>query len=67
MILPGVTRDSVLTLAKEHASGAHPLPGLPKDIVVSERPVTMMEVKEASQSGRLVEMFGAGKLSSVFV
>ncbi|KAF8895038.1 branched-chain amino acid aminotransferase II [Gymnopilus junonius] len=60
MILPGVTRDSVLTLAREHASGAYPLPGVPKDLIVSERPVTMTEVKEASQSGRLVEMFGAG-------
>ena len=60
MILPGVTRDSVLTLAREHASGIYTVPGLPQGITVSERPVTMKEVKEASESGRLVEMFGAG-------
>lgn len=60
MILPGVTRDSVLTLAREHASGAYTVPGLPENITVTERPVTMKEVKEASHSGKLVEMFGAG-------
>jgi len=54
MILPGVTRDSVLCLARERING------LPKDLIVSERPVTMKEVKEASQNGRLVELFGAG-------
>ncbi|KAH9487163.1 Branched-chain-amino-acid aminotransferase, mitochondrial [Psilocybe cubensis] len=60
MILPGITRDSVLTLAREHASGVKPVAGLPTDITVSERPVTMSEVKEASESGRLAELFGAG-------
>ncbi|KAF8971586.1 branched-chain amino acid aminotransferase II [Flammula alnicola] len=60
MILPGITRDSVLTLAREHASGKYTIPGLPKNITVSERPVTMKEVKEASLSGKLVELFGAG-------
>lgn len=57
MILPGVTRDSVLTLAREKITG------LPSDLVVNERPVTMKEVKAASQNGRLVELFGAGELS----
>ncbi|KAF9560206.1 branched-chain amino acid aminotransferase II [Agrocybe pediades] len=60
MILPGVTRDSVLTLAREHAAGVRPIPGLPKDLTVSERPVTMAEVKEASLTGKLAELFGAG-------
>ncbi|KAF7982040.1 hypothetical protein HWV62_30306 [Athelia sp. TMB] len=55
MILPGVTRDSVLKLAR---SGA--VPNLPSNITVSERPVTMAEVKTASKEGRLVELFGAG-------
>jgi len=54
MILPGVTRDSVLALAREKISG------LPSDLIVSERPVTMNEVKLASQNGRLVELFGSG-------
>jgi len=60
MILPGVTRDSVLTLAREHLSGVKRLPDLPENLVVSERTVTMKEVKEAAHEGRLVEMFGAG-------
>lgn len=60
MILPGVTRDSVLTLAREHISGKKRLAGLTDKLIVSERPVTMKEVKEASQSGRLVELFGSG-------
>lgn len=60
MILPGITRDSVLALARDHISGKNVLPNLPKHLIVSERPVTMKEVKEASLAGDLVEMFGAG-------
>jgi len=60
MILPGVTRDSVLTLAREHISGVKRLPGLTENLIVSERPVTMKEVKAAGEAGRLVELFGAG-------
>lgn len=62
MILPGVTRDSVLSLARDHVSGVKRLPNLPDNLVVSERPVTMKEVKEASRSGSLVELFGSGML-----
>lgn len=60
MILPGVTRDSVLSLARHHSSGKHTFKDLPPNLKVSERPVTMGEVKEASEKGTLVEMFGAG-------
>ena len=60
MILPGVTRDSVLSLAREHTSGSNRLSGLPDDLTVSERSVTMSEVKASSESGKLVELFGAG-------
>jgi branched-chain amino acid aminotransferase len=56
MILPGVTRDSVLALAR---STKH-IPNLPSNLTVSERPVTMAEVKAAAAEGRLVELFGAG-------
>lgn len=65
MILPGVTRDSVLVLAREHIAGTTRLPHLPENLVVSERPVTMREVKAASESGRLVELFGTGYLPSI--
>lgn len=48
-ILPGVTRRSVLELAR--ASG---------DFIVSERALGMKEIIKASQEGRLLEAFGAG-------
>ena len=47
-ILPGVTRDSALTLLREW--------GLP----VSERPVSIDEVWEASKRGTLREVWGTG-------
>lgn len=47
-ILPGITRDSVLTLARDW--------GLP----VSERPLAIDELLEAQKNGRLTEAFGAG-------
>ena len=48
-ILPGVTRRSVIELAKGMG-----------DYVVSERNLTMREVVEAHAEGRLMESFGAG-------
>ncbi|KAI0932424.1 hypothetical protein AcV5_004347 [Taiwanofungus camphoratus] len=59
MILPGITRDSVLGLAREHASGKT-IRDLPEKLVVSERAITMQEVKEAAKAGTLVEFFGTG-------
>jgi branched-chain amino acid aminotransferase len=47
-ILDGVTRDSLLTLAKE------------KGIAVAERPIRHSEILEALNSGKRVEAFGAG-------
>lgn len=60
MILPGVTRDSVLTLARDHASGKRPIPGLPSNLVIEERSVTMGEIKSSAQKGELIEFFGTG-------
>jgi branched-chain amino acid aminotransferase len=48
-ILPGVTRDSILQLAKAWG-----------DFDVSERFLTMAEVQEAAEEGRLIGAFGAG-------
>ena len=62
-ILPGVTRDSILSLARRHAAGALRIPNLTPKLVVSERGVTMKEVCDAVESGRLVEMFGSGEFS----
>ena len=47
-ILPGVTRDSVLTIARHW--------GLP----VNERPISVEEVVESIQTGDMLEMFGTG-------
>ncbi|KAJ8508078.1 hypothetical protein ONZ45_g9612 [Pleurotus djamor] len=60
MILPGVTRDSVLQLMRDHVAGIREVEGLPDKLIISERSITMKEVKEAAQSNRLVELFGAG-------
>ena len=47
-ILPGVTRDSVLTLLKDHGEK------------YEERPISMEEVIAAYDKGELKEVFGAG-------
>ncbi|RMZ87871.1 hypothetical protein DV736_g4903, partial [Chaetothyriales sp. CBS 134916] len=56
-ILEGVTRDSVLQLARERL--------VPKGWKVEERYVSMSELYEAEQDGRLVEVFGAGTAAIV--
>ena len=48
-ILPGVTRQSILDLAREWG-----------EFKVSERKLTMPEVVEAVEEGRLLECFGSG-------
>jgi branched-chain amino acid aminotransferase len=60
MILPGITRDSVLSLARAHSTGTHKLPALPQKLIVTERSVSMKEVKTAAENGSLVELFGSG-------
>ncbi len=48
-ILEGVTRDSILSLARSW-----------NEFKVSERKITMSEVVKALEENRLLEMFGAG-------
>lgn len=48
-ILPGITRDSILQLTRAWG-----------ECEVEERPVTIAEVRRASQEGRLLEVFGSG-------
>lgn len=60
IILPGITRDSVMAIAREHASNVNPISGLPDKLVVSERPITMGEVRQAAKDGTLLEVFGCG-------
>jgi branched-chain amino acid aminotransferase len=56
-ILEGVTRDSVLGLARERL--------VPQGWVVSERKVRMGELSEAAAEGRLIEVFGSGTAAIV--
>ena len=50
-ILPGVTRDSIVELAREKYSG---------EVVVNERPISDDELARHSSEGTLREMFGSG-------
>lgn len=56
-ILEGVTRDSILSLAREKLTK--------EGWIVSERKYTMGEVAEAAKEGRLIEAFGAGTAAVV--
>lgn len=65
IVLPGVTRDSALQLARDHASGKSRIPGLPDKLEVSERKVIMKDIVDAAASGNLVEVFGTGTAAIV--
>lgn len=56
-ILEGVTRDSVLELARERL--------VPQGWAVHERKITMSEVAQAAEEGRMIEIFGAGTAAIV--
>jgi len=56
-ILDGVTRDSVLSLARERLE--------PQGWKISERKYTMPELYQAAQDGRLIEAFGSGTAAIV--
>lgn len=53
-ILPGVTRDSILTLSKEM-----------NQFKVSEKPFKIQEVMKACRENRVYEAFGAGTAAIV--
>lgn len=48
-ILPGITRDSILSLAREWG-----------EFKVTEANVNMKQVQKASREGRIIEIFGSG-------
>ncbi|CAF0819394.1 unnamed protein product [Adineta ricciae] len=54
LILPGVTRQSIIDLGRTW-----------RDFTVSERDITIDELLEAQQDNRLLEMFGAGTAAIV--
>ncbi|WVQ96260.1 branched-chain amino acid aminotransferase [Kwoniella sp. CBS 9459] len=64
VVLPGVTRDSALQLARAHEKGDL-IPGLPEKLIVSERKLIMADLVEAEKNGTLVEVFGTGTAAIV--
>lgn len=56
-ILPGVTRLSILELARSWGDAFE----------VVERFPTMPEIREAVKAGTLLEAFGAGKITKIIV
>lgn len=52
-ILDGVTRDSVLTILRD------------KGVTVEERDITIDEVVEAQNNGKLMDMFGTGTAATI--
>ena len=53
-ILPGVTRDSILTLTRSW-----------NEFLVSERTITMSEFIRCHSENRIIEMFGSGTAAIV--
>ncbi|POS84686.1 branched-chain-amino-acid aminotransferase [Erysiphe pulchra] len=56
-ILEGITRDSILSLARERLSS--------DEWIISERKLSMNELFESSTEGRLLEAFGSGTAAVV--
>lgn len=62
LILPGVTRRSVLELARAKLTNA--IDGLaPLEVV--ERDITIQDIEEASKEGRIIESFVSGTAVSL--
>ncbi|TAQ86796.1 hypothetical protein B7494_g4890 [Chlorociboria aeruginascens] len=57
LILPGITRDCVLSLARERLE--------PKGWTIAEREITMKELSTAAKEGSLIEAFGTGTAATV--
>lgn len=55
IVLPGITRDSIITMLTEHAEGKaeYPLPGMSKKIRVVQRDSSMPEVVQGIKDGSL--------------
>ena len=55
IVLPGVTRDSVIELLRSHGEGSKPFPveGMPEKIRVVERDISMGEITSGIEDGSL--------------
>lgn len=67
LILPGVTRDSVLSLARQHADSttSFRIKGLPETLIISERNLFMSDIIAAAANDSLLEIFGTGTAAVV--
>ena len=59
IVLDGVTRRSILELARSRLTSSSPSPDL-ETLEVIERKFNVFEIEEAAKEGRLVEAFAAG-------
>lgn len=64
VILDGVTRRSILQLARERLAGSA---SGPEGVEIVERQFTMEDISEAISEGRMVEAFVAGTAVSYFI
>ncbi|WVQ94616.1 hypothetical protein IAU59_001696 [Kwoniella sp. CBS 9459] len=62
IVLPGVTRESIIELLTEHAEDKKdfPIDGMPKKIRVVQRDISMPEIIKGVEDGTLKGMFGCG-------
>ncbi|WVR03017.1 hypothetical protein IAU60_000006 [Kwoniella sp. DSM 27419] len=62
IVLPGVTRQSIIELLTDHAEGKKdfPVSGVPKNLRIVERDISMPEIISSLEDGTLKGMFGCG-------
>ncbi|KAB8259461.1 branched-chain amino acid aminotransferase II [Aspergillus pseudonomiae] len=65
LILDGITRKSVLELARERLSSPNAECGKLKPLVIEQRTFTMTDIRRASEEGRLLEGFVTGTSVSI--
>jgi len=55
IVLPGITRESISELLNNHASGKSefPVEGMPKNLRVIERDISMNEIVQGVEDGTL--------------
>ena len=51
IVLPGITRDSIIQLVRAHAAGETEIPNVPKKVRVVERDISMKELVKGVQDG----------------
>ncbi len=53
IVLPGITRDSIIKLLNAHAEGKASIEGLQKEVRVVERDISMPELVKSNEDGTL--------------